>query len=675
VRDRPTLAGGVVPQEYPIQCWSCLGEFDAVSAVWCTCNARTPTKLCPFCFHCFCQADAEYHDGFWRDAPGELREEHRLLGDAGASVGESLIRSNLLNTDQLVSALRWQQNRGGVLDDALVDLGFVSRENLALVARGQTQPETSVDLAHVLIDASLVSRVTVDLCHRKRILPISREEIGETAVLTLAMAGPTDVETIDQIQSLTNCRIIPVTAPESDILDRLKDLFPKEVERLASAESAEPAVSLSHRPVVRPPSRPAPARPPAPSRPAARIAAKKRPGRATPAREDVTPAVLALTDTEEASPLLPKILSEAISKRASSVQVEVRGSEVSLFFRIDGMLFRARSSAPDRSLGLPPAIAARASLAPGEGPAAGRLSIKAGDRKIDLVVRRVPSPGGQSLLLKIVDPADFLRPLEDLGPSLQDTGRLRQALALPRGLVILSAPPHNGLECTRYSLMAQLPGTGRRVASAESPRLLTLEGVRQQEIPFPPDAAAITTSPGTEVLFLPEIQTTAMAAMALEQAASRLVVASIPARRASQTPAALLWHRLDAATLARRLKLVVNQRLVRRICSGCRAKTEVADKILKMMGLTSDEVLDLAAWQGSGCKRCGPLSPGYSGRVALFEVMEGTREIAGSIARGAAPGEIEREARRAGMSPLRAACLAAVGQGITTLEEFQKGNF
>src|SRR5207247_1375422 len=82
------------------------------------------------------------------------------------------------------------------------------------------------------------------------------------------------------------------------------------------------------------------------------------------------------------------------------------------------------------------------------------------------------------------------------------------------------------------------------------------------------------------------------------------------------TPAAILWHQVDPPTLASRLKLILNQRLVRRICEGCRKPSPVTDRILKLMGLTPDEALDLKVHQGSGCDSCGPLSPGYAGRVA-----------------------------------------------------------
>ena len=711
-------------REYPTQCWSCLGEFDAAAAVWCTCSARTPTKLCPFCIHCFCQADPEYQEGFWNGAPEELREEREILKNAPGTVGEALIRSNLLNTDQLVSALKWQQNRGGTLEAALVELSFVSRENLTLVSQGQAQGNVSIDLTRQLIDASLVSAISAELCYRKRVLPISREEIGETPVLTLAMAGPTDLDTIDQIQSLTSCRIIPMSAPEKEILGRLKELFPKEIEALAAAEAEAPPAPVGRAPGNRASEAPrgapraaepaaAPPRPAAPSGTAQRPA--PRPTRAPRARAPRTAArgrggaaaapstleeLLPIEAASQAAPLpvpspapaspasvapagadaagiLQKILAEGLARKASIVQIEIRGSALSLFFRIDGTLFRARPPALDSPATLARAIAACAALPTDHRSALGRLAVRSGDRKIEVVVRRSAFPGGESVILKIVEPAEFLRELESLGPSALDRERIVKALALPEGLVVLSAPPHNGLDATRYSLMQHLARAGRRVLSIEAQRLLSVDGVRQEEIGSPPaaESAKAVAAQGTEVLFLPPIENAGLAALAVERAASCLVVAAVQARRAAQAPAALLWHGIEAGKLGASLKLVVNQRLVRRICDGCRAPAPVADRVLRMMGLTADEALDLKIQQGAGCERCSSLSPGYAGRVALFEVMEGTPEITALVSAPASPGELEREARRAGMSPLRAACLAGVGQGVTTLEEFQKGNF
>jgi type II secretory ATPase GspE/PulE/Tfp pilus assembly ATPase PilB-like protein len=691
-----------VPQEHPIQCWSCLGEYDALSAVWCACSARAPTKLCPFCFHCSCQADAGYQESFWNSAPEDLKEEREILKGASGSIGESLIRSNLLSTDQLVSALRWQQNRGGPIEDALVELGFVSRDNLNLVNQGAARGGATIDLSHHVIDASLVSALSVELCFRKKILPVSREEIGETPLLTLAMAGVADVDTIDQIQTLTDCRIIPMSAPEEEILQRLNDLFPAEVATLRSGGTVASAASP-------PPSGPTPTKAkPAPRR---STGSKGRRGRAATAAAALTsedlepieeakpsPVPTPLVETRsppvetpapQASPpapgstgaasLLQKILSEGISRHASTIQLETRGDGMTLFFRINGSLVRARAPACDPPAALSETIVRRASLPSGNGPASGRMSLKAGDRKIEIAVRRLPFQGGETLLLTLVEPSHFIRELDDLGMSSLDSDRALKALAMSNGLILLSGPPHNDREVTHYSLMAQAAREGRRILSLESPHLLTIKGVRHQEIAFPPDAAqartALDAAHGAEIVFLPEIEEAGAAALAVEKASSCLVVTAVQARRASQVPAAVLWHQIEAASLAGVLKLVINQRLVRRICEGCRTSVEAAERVLKMMGLTPDEAMDLKSYQGSGCDRCGPLGQGYNGRMALFEILEVTPQMAALVAAGAPPGEIEREARHAGMSPLRASCLARVGQGLTTLEEFQKGNF
>ncbi|HKB08902.1 MAG TPA: ATPase, T2SS/T4P/T4SS family [Candidatus Polarisedimenticolia bacterium] len=707
-----------MPREYATQCWSCLGEFDAATAIWCACSAKSATKLCPFCFHCFCQADAEYRETFWRNAPSDLKEERDLLKGAAGSSGEALIRSNLLSTDQLVAALRWRQNRGGALEDALVDLGFVSRENLELIVKRQVPDSaTTMDLSKGLVDASLVKIVTVELCFRKKILPISKEVIGEKSILTLAMAGPTDVETIDQVQSLTDCRVIPMNASETDILNRLQALFPNEVAALTAGEGREntPAPSAANRPTRRAAARTAAASAPRP-RSGRRGSAKPTPREieeleeildAVPTPDPAAVPVAAPAVFPDADPLaLPRapapvppepaavpqpqaavdeggllqaILADAISKRTSHLQFEIRGPSLSLFLRIDGNLFRAKVPASASAAGIERALNSVSGLPANDHPAAGHLAVRSGERKIEVVVRRFHSPGAVSFLLKIIERTDFLRPLGDLGPSAFDLDRIRQALALQRGLLLLSAPPHNGLETTRYSLMSHLATERRRVLSIDAPQLVGIEGIRQEEVGFPADAArcraAVTAIPGSEVVFLPEVQTAEMASLAVELAGSALVVAGIQARRASQAPAALLWHQVDPTTLSSRLMLILNQRLVRRICRSCRTTSPVTDRVLKLMGLSPDEALDLKVSQGAGCDACGPLSPGYAGRVALCEILQVTPEIAALVAAGGSPGEIEREARRAGMSPLRAACLAHVGQGVTTLEEFQKGNF
>ena len=97
---------------YVVSCWNCLGEFEATGAVWCSDDPKNPTKLCPFCLHCFCEAGAEYKQEFWKKAPPQLVEELQTLGKSQDRLGDVLIRMKKLQTPQLLDALVEQRETG-----------------------------------------------------------------------------------------------------------------------------------------------------------------------------------------------------------------------------------------------------------------------------------------------------------------------------------------------------------------------------------------------------------------------------------------------------------------------------------------------------------------------------------------------------------------------------------
>jgi type IV pilus assembly protein PilB len=126
-----------VAPAYPVTCWNCLGEFDAVGAVWCSDDPKSPTKVCPFCLHCFCDASAEYKRQFWRHAPAPLVEELQTLGRSQDRLGDILIRLKKITTPQLLEALVEQRETGRKLGEILVARRFVGREDLDAALRSQ----------------------------------------------------------------------------------------------------------------------------------------------------------------------------------------------------------------------------------------------------------------------------------------------------------------------------------------------------------------------------------------------------------------------------------------------------------------------------------------------------------------------------------------------------------
>jgi type II secretory ATPase GspE/PulE/Tfp pilus assembly ATPase PilB-like protein len=127
----------VAVEHYVVTCWNCLGDFDALNAVWCSDDSKNPTKLCPFCFRCFCEASELYKKEFWRRAPARLQDELATLNKSKDRLGDILIRMRRLTTQQLLDALMEQRNTGKRLGEILITRGLVKSEDLTAALRTQ----------------------------------------------------------------------------------------------------------------------------------------------------------------------------------------------------------------------------------------------------------------------------------------------------------------------------------------------------------------------------------------------------------------------------------------------------------------------------------------------------------------------------------------------------------
>ena len=127
----------VEAQNYTISCWNCLGEFDALGAVWCSHEPTNPTKLCPFCLRCFCDASEQYKKAFWRNAPARVLEEIQTLAKSKDRIGDILIRMKKVTIPQLLEALAEQKHSGKKLGEVLVAKGLVQQADLDAALRTQ----------------------------------------------------------------------------------------------------------------------------------------------------------------------------------------------------------------------------------------------------------------------------------------------------------------------------------------------------------------------------------------------------------------------------------------------------------------------------------------------------------------------------------------------------------
>jgi type IV pilus assembly protein PilB len=170
------------------------------------------------------------------------------------------------------------------------------------------------------------------------------------------------------------------------------------------------------------------------------------------------------------------------------------------------------------------------------------------------------------------------------------------------------------------------------------------------------------------------LESTNMAAQMLKLASQMLVIATLEATHTSQAIQKIIDLGVAPSDLAQHLLLVVNERLVRRICTGCVAPSGLSDRSLQMMGLSPEEASSLSGVsQGQGCEACSGI--GYKGRIALYELLTPTPGYRKVLAKGASEKALEKEALKGGMATLRARALQCIRDGRTTIEEFQKEHF
>ncbi len=606
-------------EEYIIQCWSCLGEFDAVSSVWCSCDPKNPSKLCPYCLQCFCNASEEYLRRFWEYAPTSLQQERASLRKIKDRLGELLVRAQIVTVEDMLFALGQQGETNEKLGQILVNNKLITPEELDLFLQMQAIP-VPAEFSEEYVDINMLQRLNPEFCVQRRILPLQVFHGTNRSFLAQAMANPLDTTTVETAGRKAEMHVVPIYADEIAIIEFLRKYVPPGGARIMEQE------------------------------------------------------------TMDSQTLIRKLIMDAIRRHASDIHIEPDGNELNVRYRIDGVLYKIKSPRKEDHV---PLIASLKKLAKMDVqnsriPQSSKMMLRLGDQRYQLNILSFPNPHGESISIKIVSLSTFLRNLNEIGLTNEQLAKLKSALDSRFGLILLSGPLMNGVSTTEYSMMRYLASSNRKVMTLESPIFATIRHIHQSEIN--PSAgfdfitglnSIIRSSP--DVIFISDIPDAEVAATVCKVASRCVVVASLNAISASNTVVLLRELGASASLLSQSLSIVVNQRLIRRICPHCPAKSPVSEALLMRMGLTQQEAQGLNAYAGTGCKECNFI--GFNGRIAIFEVLPNDPPEAEVIGRNSSAHEIEKAAIKHGMLSLRSRCLQRINEGITTIEEFQKSKF
>ena len=555
---------------------------------------------------------------------------------ARKTIGQVLIEEGVLSKEDLARALATQQSTGQLLGEVLIEQGLVSP--IVLVrSLGKHLGVAGCQLRHGLIDPALLKIIGPEEAERLKSLPMFL--VHNT--LTVAMAEPQSLPRIDRLRQLTGCKIQPVLALETNIMEFIHKYAGGDTDIDAFLTSlADSDVSVIEQ-----------------------------------ERVDEGP-VTDLDRMVAGSPvvsLLNMAMLTAIKDGASDIHIEPMKNGTRIRYRIDGVL-RDLMKPPS---GLHAAIISRAKvigkmdIAEKRMPQEGRVRIVAEKREIDLRVSSMPTLLGEKIVIRVLDKANLHVRLEDLGFRPEALAAFMRMLRQPHGLVLVTGPTGSGKTTTLYSALDLLCSPELNILTVEDPVEYQLDMINQVQVQASigmtfAKALRSMLRQDPDIIMVGEIRDDETARVAVQAALTgHLVLATLHTNDAPGAVARLLDMSVEPYLLSGVLNGVLAQRLARTVCAGCATKYFPAENVLRDARLQGN--IPQSFRRGAGCEQCH--NSGYRGRSGIYEIMEVTGDLRRLIHRGAPKYELRAKMHEAGFLTLREEGVQLALRGKTTLEE------
>ncbi len=603
-------------------------------------------------------------------------------------LGELLLKENMVTPQQLQEALNHQKMGGGKLGKAFVSLGFVKDEEItSLLSRQYGVP--SINLDHFEVDPTIIKIIPAETARKYQVLPLSRSG----AVLTIAMADPTNVFAMDDIKFMTGYNVEPVVASEGAIEDAIERYYGS-TRSLELRRDTAPAGGGYNMQGGGSSLKDAMDGPGLSVDDMASIGGLSEidldsMGDAeadveTVKSEDDEIDLGNLTKSADAAPVIKLtnvLLVDSLKRGASDIHIEPYEKEFRVRFRIDGILYnvmalpmKLRDPLISRVK-----IMAKLDIAEKRLPQDGRIKIKMKvedrSRDLDFRVSCLPTLWGEKIVMRLLDKSKLMLDMTKLGFEPHSLERFKNAINKPYGIVLVTGPTGSGKTNTLYSAIAALNKPDTNIMTAEDPVEFNLAGINQVQIRdnIGLNFAAVLRSflrQDPNIILVGEIRDYETAEIAVKAALTgHLVLSTLHTNDAPSTISRMVNMGIEPFLVGTAVNLIQAQRLVRRICSKCKVDVtaEVPPKTLSDIGFQPEVLGTFQVFKGKGCGACN--GTGYKGRVGLYEVMEISEGIRDLIMVGATAVEIKRKALEEGMLTLRLSGLEKIKMGVTTVEE------
>jgi len=551
------------------------------------------------------------------------------------SLGEMLIENNLITAEQLDNALELQRRQGGKLGEILVNQGLIKAEELAaVISVGLNVP--LIDLKRHMVQPNALQLIPEDMARKHTLIPL--DVVGDS--LVVVMADPEDIRTIEDIKAQAKMRVEVALGIPSDI-ERAIDLNYRssgEIQKQVS-QFAPPALEEA----------------------------------------EVTSDLIARTPIAQTLDLL---ITQGVRDRASDVHIEPREDRLQIRYRIDGILHDTFSLPLSAHTPLVSRvkILADMNIAEQRRPQDGQFSIKVGDRDVDIRAATLETACGERVSLRILDKSLSLFTLPELGLLPEALKKYQTMLKCPFGMILVGGPTGSGKTTTLYASINQLGENERNILTIEDPIEYRFIDINQTQVN---PRAGITFASGLraimrhdpDIILVGEIRDKDTATTAVQAALTgHLVLSSIHANDAVSVLFRLLDLGVEPYLISSTLVGIVAQRMIRRICTHCRAPYQPSvEEQIAYEYEDGMKQLPTTFYGGAGCNLCA--NTGYRGRTGLFELLIMTEEIRRMLLRNTSASDIKAQALKEGMITMKRDGMMKVKEGITSVSEVMRSVF
>jgi len=500
------------------------------------------------------------------------------------------------------------------------------------------------------IDYEELARIPVELMVRNHFVPLRRE--GRN--LHTAMADPTNLEVLDELENALDVRVVPYVATQGaiDVILKRGDATQRVLQEAASGFKISLVKETEHGEEVLDLDRLA-------------------------TDSDMSP-IIKLVDT---------IVYNAMESRASDIHIEAGDREMNVKFRIDGALYRKVDPidiAYHQTLISRIKVMSELDIAERRIPQDGRFRVRYKGRTVDFRVSILPSAFGENCVIRILDKEQISEEfknlsLEVVGFDPEDLQRFRLYIKEPYGMVLVTGPTGSGKTTTLYAALNEIRNDEDKIITIEDPVEYVLQGIMQipvnekKGLTFARGLRSILRHDPDKVM-VGEIRDEETAQIAIQSALTgHLVFTTVHANNVIDVIGRFLNMGVEPYNFVSSLNCVLAQRLVRLLCHFCKRHYTPTTEELYASGLRPADVADREFYRNVGCDACN--HTGYRGRTAIHELLDMSDPIREMIIERRPGSEIRRQAEKEGLSSLRESAVKKVFGGHTTLHEINRVTF